>query len=223
MNTIYPYDVQLPADMEPGRLYPVVFTLHGKGSNERNMLGLVEPLAEQCIIIGIRGNLPLGAGYQYYDLISLGNPVRETFDASIQALEAFILQATEEYPIDPARRYVLGFSQGAILAMTLALVMGDSLRGIVAMNGYIPDFVRNEYPLSSVKDVSVFLSHGEFDTVFPVRIGHETAAYFRERAPRLTFNLYPADHGVTEENCRDVLNWIRDDAGLTNQEEGMQL
>jgi phospholipase/carboxylesterase len=212
MNPVYSYDVHLPAKLDPDRKYPVVFLLHGKGSNEKNMLGLVSPLEEDFILIGIRGNLPLGAGYQYYDLISLGNPVREMFDDAVKQLETFIGYATDKYPIEPLKRYVLGFSQGAILAMTLALTMGDRLKGIVALNGYVPDFVKNEYPLSSVKDVSVFVSHGEYDSVFPVRIGHETAAYFKDRTTRLVSKLYPTDHGVGEENRLDVLNWLRQDA-----------
>ncbi|NOV02281.1 alpha/beta hydrolase [Paenibacillus planticolens] len=214
MHSIFQYDVHLPANIAPDKKYPVVFTLHGKGSNEQNMFGLVAPLQDDFIIIGIRGNLPLGAGYQYYDLKSLGNPIREMFDQVVEQLSAFIHDATAKYPIDPGKRYLLGFSQGAILSMTLALTMGDQLKGIVAMNGYVPEFVKTEYPLHSVKDVSVFISHGEFDSVFPVRIGHETAAYFKEQTPSMTFKLYPTDHGVSQENQHDILNWLKQDANF---------
>ncbi|MFD2880694.1 alpha/beta hydrolase [Paenibacillus rhizoplanae] len=105
----------------------------------------------EFIIIGVRGNLPLGTGYQYYDLKGLGNPIREMFDQAVSDLEAFIHYATQQYPVDPDRRYLLGFSQGAILSMTLALTMGEQLKGIVALNGYIPDFVKMEYKLRSLK------------------------------------------------------------------------
>src|SRR4051794_37203541 len=115
MNPVYHYDVRLPANIDPDKKYPVIFTLHGKGSNERNMFGLVAPLADHFIIIGIRGNLPLGAGFQYYDLKSLGNPIREMFDDAVKQLEAFNQNETEKYPIDLGKRYLLGFSQGAIL------------------------------------------------------------------------------------------------------------
>ncbi|CAM3388240.1 hypothetical protein PALU110988_19950 [Paenibacillus lupini] len=50
----YSYEIHMPANLEPGKKYPTIFTLHGKGSNERNMFGLVAPLAEEFIIIGIR-------------------------------------------------------------------------------------------------------------------------------------------------------------------------
>ncbi|NOU84158.1 esterase [Paenibacillus sp. LMG 31459] len=217
MNPKYQYDVHLPVNLEQGKRYPVIFTFHGKGSNERNMLGLVAPLAEDFIIIGVRGNLPLGTGYQYYDLKSLGNPIREMFDQAVADLEDFIQYATEEYPVDPGKRYLLGFSQGAILSMTLALTMGDQLKGIVALNGYIPEFVKAEYRLRSIKEVSVFGSHGEYDSVFPVRIGHETAAYLQEQTERLTFKLYPTDHGVSEQNQLDFLNWFKQDAELNTK------
>ncbi|MEV5030268.1 alpha/beta hydrolase [Paenibacillus sp. LPE1-1-1.1] len=219
MNPVYQYDIHLPVNLDPDKKYPTLFTLHGKGSNESNMFGLVASLADDFIIIGIRGNLPLGAGYQYYDLKSLGNPIREMFDKAANQLEAFIHYATEKYPIDPRKRYLLGFSQGAILSMTLALTMGDQLKGIVALNGYVPDFVKTEYLLRSVKDVSVFITHGEYDSVFPVRIGRETAAYFEDKTQRLTFKIYPTDHGVSEENQLDALHWLKQDAGLMINKE----
>ncbi len=217
MKSAYAYDIRYPAAYDPNRKYPAIFALHGKGSNERNIYGLVEPLADEFILIGVRGDLILGAGYQYYELKSLGNPLRESFDRSVRQLEAFIEYATEKYPIDASRRYLLGFSQGAILSMTLALTMGDALKGIVALNGYVPDFVKTEYSLKSVRDVSVFVSHGEFDSVFPVRIGRETAAYFQDLAPNLTFKLYPSDHGVTPDNQRDFIQWLRQDAATTSE------
>ncbi|WEK54151.1 MAG: alpha/beta hydrolase-fold protein [Candidatus Cohnella colombiensis] len=214
MNSAYHYDIHFPVNMDPDKQYPTVFTLHGRGSDEKNMFGLVESLADEFIIVGIRGNLTLGAGFQYYELKSLGNPIREMFDRTIQQLEEFIQYATEKYPIDAAKRYLLGFSQGAILSMTLALTMGDELKGIVALNGYVPSFVQLEYALKSVENVSVFVSHGEFDSVFPVRIGHETANYFRNLTSHLIFNIYPTDHGVSEDNQRDFVNWLHQDAGL---------
>lgn len=214
MNPAYVYDIRFPATIDPDRTYPTVFTLHGKGSNERNMAELVEPLADEFIAISIRGHLPLGAGYQYYELRSLGHPIRETFDSAVRQLEEFIQYATEKYPVDADRRYMLGFSQGAILSMTLGLIMGDRLKGIVALNGYVPDFVKTEYPLRGTEDVSVFISHGEYDRVFPIRIGQETAAYFRSQTEKLTFQTYPTDHGVSEENRRDFISWLYADAGL---------
>lgn len=212
MEAPYEYELHLPEDYDETKRYPVIFTLHGKGSNERNMFSLTEPLAGRFIIIGIRGDLPLGAGFQYYELKSLGNPIRELFDEAVRKLEAFIDYASGKYAIDPSRRYVLGFSQGAILAMTLALTLGDRLKGIVALNGYVPAFVKTDYRLRSVEQVSVFISHGEFDRVFPVQIGQETAAFFNTLNDRTVFRTYPSGHEVIESNRQDLLHWLLEDS-----------
>ncbi|QHT59028.1 esterase [Paenibacillus lycopersici] len=219
MTAAFRYDVHLPGGLEEGKRYPVIFTLHGKGSNERNMFGLVSPLAKDFIIIGIRGSRILGSGYQYYDLKSLGNPIREQFDQAMRELTEFIAYATAKYPLDPQRRYLLGFSQGAILAMSLAMTMGDRLKGIVALNGYVPAFVKTEYPLRSVAQTSIFISHGEFDSIFPIGTGRENAAYFRTLTPNMTFNIYPTGHGVSPENQQDYAAWLLEDAGLTTDEQ----
>jgi phospholipase/carboxylesterase len=216
MTAAYEYDVHLPPNREPGKRYPTIFTLHGKGSNERNMFGLVASLSNEFIIIGIRGDLTLGAGFQYYELKSLGNPLRDHFDKAVQQLTDFIAYATEKYPIDSAKRYLLGFSQGAILSITLALTMGNQLKGIVALNGYVPNFVKTEYPLEKMDKVSVFVSHGQYDSVFPLPIGQETAAYMETQTPNLTFQTYPSDHGVSEDNQRDLVAWILKDAKSTD-------
>ncbi|MFC5700799.1 alpha/beta hydrolase [Cohnella faecalis] len=219
MTASYEYDVHLPPNAEPGKKYPAIFTLHGKGSNEKNMHGLVEPLSDKFIIVHIRGDLPLGAGYQYYELRGLGNPVRESFDRSVRKLEDFLEEATVKYPIDATNRYLLGFSQGAILSMTLALTLGDRLKGIVALNGYIPEFVKTEYPLRSVENVSVFISHGQYDSVFPLEIGRANAAYFGGRTSRCVFRSYPADHGVSEENQKDFVEWLLQNINTTTDKE----
>ncbi len=211
MKPAYQYEIYLPQQLEEGRKYPTLFTLHGKGSDPSDMHGLTESLSSDFILIHIRGNLQMGAGYQFYELKSLGNPIREQFDEAMEGLERFVEYATEVYPVDSGRRYFLGFSQGAILSMSLALRMGRELKGIVALNGYVPDFVKSEYTLQSVRETSVFISHGEFDSIFPAAIGHATAAYFKKLTPKLTFRLYPSGHGVTPQNRQDVLEWLRQD------------
>ena len=41
----------------------------------------------------------------------------------------------------------MGFSQGAILSMTLGLKLGNRIKGIIALSGYIPAFVKEEYDI----------------------------------------------------------------------------
>lgn len=212
MTAHYRYEVKLPQDYNPKTKYPVIFAMHGKGSNEHNMIPLLDGLKDDFIVISIRGDLPLGSGYAYFHIKSIGNPIRELFDQAVQQLEHFIRYATDKYAIDPSRRYLLGFSQGAILSMSLALVMGGQIKGIVVLNGYIPSFVKDEYPIQPIKKLSVFISHGEFDQIFPRQLGDDNHDYFRPLSNHVTYRTYACGHEVTPENKRDFILWLQQDA-----------
>ncbi|WP_055667215.1 alpha/beta hydrolase [Desnuesiella massiliensis] len=208
MNSQFSYKVSLPLNMEEGKRYPVIYAMHGMGSNEENIISLIEELKKDFIIIGIRGSLHQGNGFAYFSIKGYGNPHRESFDKAVNSLEQFINDASKEYPIDVNNQYLLGFSQGAILSMTLALVMGNKIKGIVALSGYIPKFVKEEYQIKSVEDMSIFISHGEADLVFPLNIGKENHDFFKERSDKVSFVSYAAGHEVSLKNRNDMIKWI---------------
>jgi phospholipase/carboxylesterase len=70
----------------------------------------------------------------------------EYFDENVKKMNEFIEYASNTYPIDPNKKLIIGFSQGAIPSMTLdlALVLGEKIKGIIPMQGYIPTFVNEE-------------------------------------------------------------------------------
>jgi len=209
MNSDFTYQIHIPPDKEPWKKYPVIFALHGIGYNEQDILALVDDVKNEFILIGIRGHLTYENGFAYYYLKGYGNPDRELFDNSIKMLVNFIEYASATYPIDPGRKYLLGFSQGAILSMSLALVLGNGIKGIVSMNGYIPTFVKEEYPVKPIQNMSIFLSDGEFDPIFPVNIGQENYQYLVERAASVVYTTYPVGHEITEDNKRDLVHWLQ--------------
>jgi phospholipase/carboxylesterase len=211
MNNSLLYKIYLPDNIIEGKKYPVVYAMHGRGSDEEDILGLVEELKNDFILIGIRGSLIQGSGFAYFSIKGYGNPNRESFDNSIENLKEFIHKIAETYPIDVNMQYLLGFSQGAILSMTLALVMGNRIRGIAALSGYVPKFVKEEYEMKSTDEVAIFISHGDFDPIFPLDTGNENYSFFRERSRNVSFISYPMGHEVSVENKKDMIKWFNDE------------
>lgn len=208
MQTKFDYEVIMPSKVEPGKNLPTLFALHGIGFNEQDMLSVFEDVKEEFILIGIRGHLDHKNGYAYYRLKGYGNPDRELFDESMKDLESFIEYACETYPIDREKIYLGGFSQGAILSNSLALVLGDKIKGIVSMNGYIPDFVVEEYPIKPIDHLSIYLSDGEVDTIFMPEVGSKNYAYFKEAGASVQYKTYQTGHEIGEENKNDLSRWL---------------
>lgn len=208
MNAPMIYELRRPEQLDPEKRYPALFLMHGIGSNEQNMLQMVKGLEDKFFIFSIRGHLPQPPGYAYFTIQGYGKPHREVFDEGISRLTSFIDYALEKYPVDASRLFLLGFSQGAILSMTLGLTLGDRIKGIVALSGYIPAFVKEEYTIKPVEDLSLFISHGEMDQVLPFEWGVANHEYFRGLGAEVTFNTYQEGHTVSLKNHQDFINWL---------------
>ena len=208
MNSPMIYELRRPAQTEPGKTYPALFLMHGIGSNEQNMLSLVNGLEDSFYIFSIRGHLPQPPGYAFFTIQGYGKPHREVFDEGIRKLTSFIDYACGEYPLDESQLFLLGFSQGAILSMTLGLTLGSRIKGIIALSGYIPAFVKEEYMIQPVDNLSLFISHGEMDQVLPFDWGLANNEYFSSLGANVTFKTYKEGHTVSLDNHRDFMNWI---------------
>lgn len=202
------YELRRPAQLESGKTYPALFLMHGIGSNEQNMLPLVDELENKFFIFSIRGHLPQPPGYAFFTIEDYGKPHRSVFDEGVNKLTSFIDYACSQYPIDEQQVFLLGFSQGAILSMTLGLTLGQRIKGIVALSGYIPAFVKEEYNIKPVENLSIFISHGETDQVLPFDWGVANDEYFRKLGANVTFRTYPVGHTVSIENHQDFIKWI---------------
>ena len=202
------YELRQPAQIEPDQTYPAIFLLHGIGSNEKNMLPLVEGLENKCFIFSIRGHLPQPPGYAFFTIQGYGKPHREVFDEGVNKLTQFIDYACSQYPLDHKQLFLLGFSQGAILSMTLGVTLGNRIKGIIALSGYIPAFVKDEYNIKPVDQQSLFISHGEMDQVLPFEWGVANDEYFRKLGANVTFQTYPEGHYISGQNHQDFIRWI---------------
>ena len=208
METPLVYELRKPLQIEPNKTYPAVFIFHGMGSNEQNMLSVAEGLEEQFYIFSVRGDLVQPPGFAYFTIQEFGKPHREVFDRAIDQLTGFIDSATEHYPLDKKNLYLLGFSQGAIASMTLGLKMEGRIKGIVALSGYIPGFVKEEYSNEKVDQLTLFISHGEFDNILPYEWGVASNEFFKELGAKVDFQTYPEGHTVSPENQEDFKRWI---------------
>lgn len=211
MNAPMVYKLRKPKQSDPGKLYPALFLVHGRGSNERNMFDFVEGLEEEFYIFSVRGHIPQPPGYSFFTFRVYGHPDREGFDEGVSLITSFIEYASNSYPIDTGHLYLLGFSQGAVMSNTLALTLGDTIKGIVSLSGYIPAFVKDEYDRKPIEGLSIFLSHGVEDSVLSYEWGKSAKDYFENSGAAVSFCSYPCGHTVSPQNQRDLKEWLLND------------
>src|SRR5262249_35797786 len=118
---------------------PLLLLLHGYGANEDDLFSLAPYLDERFMIVSARGPIPLKP--MSYAWLSVGftpqgiivNP--EEVESSRRRIHKFIGEIVNAYECDPDAVYLMGFSQGAMMSLAVALTYPGSAAGVVAMSG----------------------------------------------------------------------------------------
>ncbi len=210
MKTNFVFEYSAPEGLE--KHIPAIFLFHGYGSDERDLLPLVEDFKETHHVFSLRGPITIFPGYAFWNFEENGSFVIAEFDEVLESTQVFINDAIKEYDLDAENIVLLGFSQGAMLAQSLALMMGKSISKVVALSGYVPDFIKEDrYTKKPVKHLKIFISHGIDDPVVPYQWGEESSEYFKSLGADVTFKSYTSGHFVTPENGKDLIEFIEEE------------
>jgi phospholipase/carboxylesterase len=202
-----------PAQPGPGPA-PLLMLMHGVGANETGLMGLAKALDPRFIKLVVRSPLPFGPnayGWFHVDFTPAG-PVHnaEEAEAGRRQLAAFIPEAVLEHGADARRVYLLGFSQGAIMAMSLLLTRPDLVAGAVAWSGRIlPEALRNRQPGPALGQRDALVIHGVRDQTLPIRHGRASRdALLAVPLGSVAFHELDMGHEVNEEEIRLTNRWL---------------
>jgi phospholipase/carboxylesterase len=199
-----------------------VILLHGLGANGHDFAGLVPELdLKGCQ--GIRFVFPhapsiavtVNAGYvmpAWYNIRGT-HLVSDQDAAGIEHSERSVraLIAHEMTRGIAAENIVLaGFSQGAAMALHIALRLPMRLAGIIALSGYLPLADRLDRERSLANDATpIFLAHGVHDTVVVPRRGEETRDALQALGYQVEWHGYETEHNVIPEEIEDMAAFLR--------------
>ena len=178
----------VPPGPPPTGGWPLVVALHGMGMSGR-MLALIlndllEPRAAYLFPDGvypyeIRKAERIRIGYAWY----LYDGTEPLFRRTLEATEAHLLRLMDrvasEAPIDPARIFLLGYSQGAYTGYFVALRNHARFAGLVAIAGRMKEEFVAEHLAAAATHLPVLMLHGESDPAVlfeRARATHDTLA-----------------------------------------------
>jgi phospholipase/carboxylesterase len=183
--------------------------LHGRGSNEEDLIGLAPHLPPGLLWISPRAPLLVGPGsYEWYRVRVIGKPDPEQVLAALETIDRFVHESLATYPIDPQKLFLLGFSQGSLLSMCYALTHPSRVAGVIAQSGYIPNAVDLEIDKAGVKGKPFLLTHGEQDTLIPVEWGRASRDRLLTLGVDLEFHEFQMGHSVSMESLEVIYKWL---------------
>ena len=193
---------------------PLLLLLHGVGSHEDDLMGLAPSLDPRFLIVSARGPVTLAPGmYAWFQvLLDPNNPVinPDQAEASRRTILRFIAEAVDAYRADAARVFLMGFSQGAIMSLSVALTEPSVVSGVVAMSGrLLPEVLPLLAPPEALRGLPILLQHGTADPVLPIQHGRTARDRLATLPVELTYREYAMGHQVTAESLADAASWLR--------------
>jgi len=204
---------------EPGGAgpYPAILTLHGRGANALDLLGLAPYLCNgKFLMICPQGPLetligPDTFGYAWYPMSMGGPPDIGAILSSREMLQQFLDTCLQCYPIDAKKLAVLGFSQGGVMAYSLALSGPERFAGLAVLSSWLP---KELIPKLSIKEgvqsLPTIMQHGSQDQMIEVQRARDSVEQLRALRVPLTYREYDMGHEITPRGLSELSAWLEE-------------
>jgi len=197
--------------------HPTILTLHGRGANALDLLGLAPYICGgKFLVICPQGPLetPIGPnamGYSWYPMSMGGPPDVEAILSSRKRLQQFLDECVKRYPIDPSKLALLGFSQGGVLAHSLALADPQRFAALAVLSSWLPEELlpRLSVP-DSVQSLPTLVQHGSEDPMIQVGRARDSVERLRQLRVPLTYREYDMGHEITAKSLTDLSAWLQE-------------
>ncbi len=195
---------------------PVLVLLHGYGSNENDLFSFAAELPKELCIIALRAPYSIEPyGHAWYAInfdtnLNKRNDVEQAKE-SMAIIMNCVNSAQSLYDTDPSNISLLGFSQGCILSIALALNHPEKFKNIIGLSGYIcKEFLNDHQDEKAYKHLNFYCSHGSSDQVIPVEWARETPKHLESLGIKNHYSEFPVGHGVAPENFFEFKQWLID-------------
>ena len=194
---------------------PLLIALHGYGASKRQMMREAQAIVPEGFAIA-----SLQGPHQHLkDAKEPGGPLRfgfgwltnfrpeESVAVHHQALLDLIDSLAADGVADPARIFLLGFSQSCALNYRFAFTNPKVLRGVIGICGGMPgDWETSELYQSTA--AAVFHLSGERDEFYPPARTGDYAEQLRLKASDVQFRSYDAGHEIVQSMRDDLRSWL---------------
>lgn len=185
---------------------PLVLLLHGYGSNEQDLPGLMSHLPGGLSAASVRAPLTLAPGaYAWVPIEVPGRP-----DPTVTELSTAALLGWFDEHVGPTRTVVpLGFSQGGLMVTQLMRARPDRFPAGIVLSGFVLDvpaagdseLVRRQPP--------VFFAHGDADPIIAPDATERASAWLAAHTDVTDRTYRGLAHAVSAEELDDVSAFLQ--------------
>jgi phospholipase/carboxylesterase len=202
--------VERPAASEPEGL---LILHHGRGTDERDLLGLADALdpGAKLRVVSPRGplSLPGSPGYHWYLVPRVGYPDHDSFHAARAALADLHDRLWEETGVGPERTVLGGFSMGSVMSYAMGLGADrPAVAGILAFSGFVPTVDGWEPSLAGREATRAFIAHGRRDPIMDVEFARRARDLLEAGGIEVEYRESDLGHQIDPSHLAGARAWL---------------
>jgi phospholipase/carboxylesterase len=196
---------QAPRKPGPGKP-PLLVLLHGHGADEKDLLPIVARLDPRLAIASLRAPIQIRqGGYSW-----LSGNTEADLDAARRAVLECIEQVVVATNADADRVYVAGFSQGAMLALAIALTEPQKIAGAAVLSGRLAGAIRDRHAsVDSLRGFPILVTHGTEDRQIPIRSARDIRQALKPLSVDLEYHEFEIGHSISDQTVSALDRWLR--------------
>lgn len=192
---------------------PVIFLLHGIGSNEEDLFSLAGRFPNHYYVFSLRAPYTVGPNmFAWYQINFSGSkPVyqSEQEKESRDLLIRLIPELKKKYDCEENPSYLVGFSQGGIMSFNIGLTRPELISGIAVMSGRLLEEIKPFVDTFSIrKQLRIFISHGTNDEVISIEHARHGLAFLKSLTIEAVYKEYSTGHTINESMLNDLMYWL---------------
>jgi phospholipase/carboxylesterase len=188
--------------------FPTAVLIHGRAGNEDVMWVFARTIPENWLIVAPRAiKVDPDGGYSWHPRQPDAWPSLNQFEEAVTAVSHFIQALPSLYQADPNRIYLMGFSQGAALALATAIRQPGLVQGIAGLVGFVPEESETALAAAPLKNLPIFMAVGTQDERIPTERARQGAEILKTAAAQLDYHEYDTGHKLNAQGLGDLTEW----------------
>lgn len=202
-----------------------VILVHGRAGNETLMWVFSKVVQElDPIVVAPRAiEEDVIGGYSWWNFegrvegVESPAPRKTTLDhldPGLTVISHLAHQMVKTQGVHPEKLIGIGFSQGAALLGSLALIEPEVFSKIAMLAGFLPSSVQEFFQERSFEHIpDLFMSHGTKDEIISFDMALKTRDYFLSKGANLFFYRDEVTHKISSGGIKQLKEWIRSPEG----------
>ena len=181
--------------------------IHGWTGDENSMWVFTRGLSPEYWMIAPRAPhaaQPGGFSWRRSQPETLGWPSLEMLQPQVEALIRFIDEYATSINLDAREFDLMGFSQGAAMVNTLALLYPARVRKMGVLAGFVPSGLEDIIEQKPLAGKTIFVAHGTQDQMVPIDHARASIEALEKAGAKVTYCEDEVGHKLSA-NCLRAL------------------